>query len=164
MVARAYGPVWDGIPKNSQAAEFCAYAAATQFLDGPTNLHIDCASVVQAASQTVRLALEKGGPHAGLVKETLKWPGARQIQSVNKVKAHQCDLGEEHKISDPDLRRHALGNNLVDEAAEKGRAAHPALSGAERLQAERYICDLDKIAMSIAAATALCSPLQRVQR
>ena len=145
VVARVYGPVWAPLPQTSQAAEFCAYAVATELINGPSILYDDCSNVVAAASQGLDRALGWRRPHAGIMKWTLKQPGLKLIQEVCKVKAHM----DESTIDDPVLRRMAIGNGFADEAAKLGAWEHPVLARGDT-SVGAYIRKLRQIAITIA--------------
>ena len=155
MLARAYGPVWAGLPQTPQAAEYCAYAAALQFLNGPAVLHGDCLNVVRDANRPLREALDRNRPHAGILKDTLKFENRKFAQQTVKVKAHVCELGEEARIADPVARRHARGNNLADKAAKDGLSAHTGLEEWQSKAVFWYLKNLEKVAMVIAKTCAL---------
>ena len=104
VVARAYGPVWAGLPQTPQTAESCAYAALMRFLNGPAVLHGDCLNVVRAAQQPTQQVLSRHRPHAGIMKDVYKREGAKFAEAFVKVPAHVCKLGEEHTIQDPIAR------------------------------------------------------------
>ena len=144
-MAKLYGPVWRSLPQTPQVAEFCAYAAATQILAGPSTLHSDCSNVVKAANMGLHAALSWRRPNAGIVKATLKEQGRAHVAAVVKVKGHV----EEAEVGDPRLKRHARGNRLADEYADRAVWEHPVLARNDT-SVKAYMRKITCIAMTIA--------------
>ena len=128
LVAQVRGPVWRDLPQTPQAGEYCAYAAATHFILGMAKVYGDCLDVVRDAQGPLSSAVQGNRPHAGIMRDTVKWLGADLIEAVGKVKAHVVSPGLEHTIADPKERRRAVGSSLADRVAFKGMETHGALS------------------------------------
>ena len=145
MVARVFGPVWRPLPQTPQAAEFCAYAAATELLLGPSTLYDDCSNVVAAAKKPVAEALSWRRPNAGIIKASFRHASRNHVIDVLKVKGHV----DEAAVEDPVLKRHARGNAFADEAAKLGVLEHPVLARVDT-SIEAYVRELRAVAKVIA--------------
>ncbi len=115
-------PLWDSLPQTSQAAEYAAYAALAQILDGKTTAYGDCQGVLEQAAKPPAERYAGKRKYAGVLRSMLKHPqGMGHIAEAVKVKAHQ----RIENISDERERWMAVGNNLADEAAKAARERHP---------------------------------------
>ncbi len=142
-------PLWRELPQTPQAAEYAAYAVATQYLGGPSALYGDCENVVRDAAAGPATQLSARRRYAGIMRYTHSNPEQlRHWKSIHKVKAH-LDIDT---ILDPELRGHALGNAAADAAAKSAVARHPAPAPAEVTILETFLTDAAKIVKLLAAA------------
>ncbi len=63
-------PLWRELPQTPQAAEYSAYAVATQYLGGPSTLHGDCENVVRDAAAKPKVQLRASRRYAGIMRFT----------------------------------------------------------------------------------------------
>ena len=120
-VARAYGPVWLPFPQSAPSAEWAAYVVACQLCKGPTEVHMDCLSVINMLRNGHHLQSHNNHTHAGYARSALGENGSKLITGVCKVKAHQDMLGG--GLEGRELAR-ARANDAADVAAKLGARCH----------------------------------------
>ena len=120
-IARAYGPVWLPLPQSAPSAEWAAYVVACQLCRGPTEVHMDCLSVINVLRKGQHLQLHHKHTHAGYARSALGEDGAKLINGIHKVKAHQDILGG--GLEGRELAR-ARANDAADVAAKLGARCH----------------------------------------
>ncbi len=141
-------PLWKELPQTPQAAEYAAYAVATQYLGGPSTMHGDCENVVRDASAGPKAQLSARKRYAGIMRYTHSDPAQlRCWREVRKVKAH-VNLAA---IIDPEEWRHADGNAKADAAAKEALSRHPVPPPADVTMLNVTLEDAAKI-MRLAAA------------
>ena len=119
MVIR--GPVPAGLPQTSAAAEYLAFQACAQHLQGPTSVGSDYANLVHRMA-AVGTKIPAKLMYSGVVRQALTATGACHVKGVYKIAAHQ-DIDEVplHNLVD------ALGNALADSSAKAALSCHPPL-------------------------------------
>ena len=120
--------VWSHLPQTSPCAEHLTVALLAQF--GPkqaTPIGIDYSGTVDAWTNRNKGIIRPGRPFAGLLRDAFSQPCSSNVLPY-KVPAHK-DAGQ---FAHGSLSyRQAVGNDLADEWAAKGRLLHPWLSSAE---------------------------------
>ncbi len=141
-------PLWRELPQTPQAAEYSAFAVATQYLGGPSVLHGDCENVLRDANAAPGAQLNARKRFAGVMRHTHSDPAQLRLWTeIRKVKAH-VDVAS---IADPVLRSHADGNARADAAAKQAVSRHPAPPPAEVTMLETSLSEAAKIVRLIAA-------------
>ena len=115
------GPVWDGLPQTSQAAEHAGRTVATELLRGPSGLHGDCAFVVRMAGLDDARALAPKQKYAGFTRRARSYAGHKHVKFDMKVQAHR----QENKNTTKWQRWLIRGNHAADLAAVAAKDAHP---------------------------------------
>ncbi len=151
--------MWRDLPQTPQAAEFVAFAAALQYISGPTVIDGDCQHVVtQATAPILAARIAPNKRYSGVVRDTLKYPaGLRNLIAVEKVKAHV----DPESLSDPRLRQHAIGSGMADELAKSAVARHPRQAIAEEKMLEVTLEDASAIVAFAAEALQHWPPLEK---
>ena len=75
VTATICGLVWSSLPQTPQSAEFCAYGACRQLLEGDGVLHIDCTGVVGLVSKTLEQQLQGNHKYTGIAKQAMAFSG-----------------------------------------------------------------------------------------
>ncbi len=149
LIATIRSPLWKDLPQTPQAAEFVAYAAAVQYMAGPSTVFGDCANVIKQATASPSARIAPMKRYSGVMRDLLKYPHriAHQEAFV-KVKAHM-DI---HSIQEEEGRRLAVGNDLADRLAKGAVKDHPAPSPAEESMLAVDLADAKLIIKFAAAA------------
>ncbi len=149
LVATIRSPLWHDLPQSPQAAEFVAYAAAVQYMAGPSTVFGDCANVIRQATASPRARIAPTRKYSGVMRDMLKYPHRLAHQeSFVKVRAH-VDI---HSIQEEEGRRLAMGNDLADRLAKEAVKDHPAPSPAEEAMLAVDLADAKAIVKYAAAA------------
>ena len=131
------GPVWDGMPQTSAAAERVAMMVAHQVTDQnrrylgnhTVNVIVDNMGALRMVMQPLPWDRLKHSHYAGLQRELR----ATTAYSEGRIKAKHCRSHQEKKLTEEQLRRQSLevkhdraANDLADEVCNKASEQHPA--------------------------------------
>ncbi len=148
VLARVSSPLWRQLPQTPQAAEFAAYAAAVQFLGGPSRFFGDCLNVIRQAGAAPRRRVAPHFRYSGILRDTLKDPNRLgMVMAFEKVKAHVAL----DTIDDEEERARAAGNAEADLLAKAAVKRHPQLPPADEAMLEASFKDA-AIIIKLAAA------------
>ncbi len=157
LVATINSPLWEGLPQTPQAAEYVAYAAAVQYVFGPTTIFGDCSNVIRQAKAAPSARIATSRRYSGIIRDTLRYPQRLSlVEDFVKVKAHVCP----DTLQDPQLRQHAIGNGRADTMAKEAVGRHPQPAPAEASMLDTALADANVIATYAAKVLRLWPPLQ----
>ncbi len=141
-VARISSPLWRDLPQTPQAAEYVAYAAAVQFVAGPSRFYGDCANVIRQAGAAPSKVCAPTARYSSVLRDAQRLPERlRNIAEFKKVKAHV----DPNSVHDPEERREVMGNAEADLLAKAAARRHPAQTPAEEAMLETRIKDAEWI-------------------
>ena len=159
-LAKAYGPVWRGLPQSAPCAETVAAAAIADVVGASSLGHRvvgDNLAVVNLITNPTPLPALHRLWFAGVWRSMYMRNGWNNIQgNAEHVRSHQVDdMDADLSHLEPAQRHRLLGNRLADTAADLGQEFHPPLDS-EMLKVDNMAF---KAAQAVVALAAKILPL-----
>jgi hypothetical protein len=151
IVARMWGPVPAPLPQTPQVAEYLAYTAALEVLSGPSVLYDDCLNLVRAVQNKTPARFKWNRPNAGILRAAYAAPGAKCMEAMHKVAAHQ----DSTILVDPHDIWLASCNGHADTYAKVGASSHAMPPEPVRQDLDRSMAEVKVILMVIARVCGL---------